>query len=93
LKHVIERGVILAGGPMLDADDLDLGSDAPEAIAEESFHDAKARVVESFERAYIQQMLSSCGGNVSHAARLAKKNRRAFWELLRKHHINPQPFR
>jgi two-component system, NtrC family, response regulator GlrR len=93
LKHVIERAVLLSNGPTLGAGDLELGTEAPEPVADESFHDAKARVVQSFERAYIQQMLSTCAGNVSHAARMAKKNRRAFWELLRKHRIDPRPFR
>jgi len=93
LKHVIERAVLLSTDRTLGAADLELGAEAPDAAADESFHDAKARVVQCFERDYIQQMLSTCAGNVSHAARLAKKNRRAFWELLRKHHIDPQRFR
>jgi hypothetical protein len=32
-------------------------------------------------------------GNISHAARLAKKNRRAFFELIKKHHIDVERFR
>jgi two-component system, NtrC family, response regulator GlrR len=93
LKHVIERAVLLSNGPMLGSGDLELTDEGSEPMADESFRAAKARVVQSFERAYIEQMLSTCAGNVSHAARMAKKNRRAFWELLRKHRIDPQPFR
>jgi two-component system response regulator GlrR len=93
LKHVIERAVLLSSGPSLRGEDLELGAETPEPRAEESFHDAKARVIQTFERAYIRQVLSTSGGNVSRAARLAKKNRRAFWELLRRHRIDPQPFR
>lgn len=93
LKHVLERAVLLSNGPTIGADDLDLAPAAAAPAADESFHAAKARVVERFERTYIEQLLVSCAGNVSQAARLAKKNRRAFWELLRKHHIDPQPFR
>ena len=93
LKHVIERAVLLSNGPVLGADDLDLAGEGAEPAPDESFRAAKARIVANFERAYIEQLLSTCGGNVTHAARLAKKNRRAFWELLRKHRIDPQSFR
>jgi len=93
LKHVIERAVLLSNGSMLGCSDLELPDEDSRPVAEESFRAAKARVVQSFERAYIEQVLSTCAGNVSHAARMAKKNRRAFWELLRKYRIDPQPFR
>ncbi len=101
LKNVMERAVLMAQGgaqqTSLQADDIDL--DGVPAMAEptpacdESFRVAKARVVETFERAYIQQLLASNGGNVTHAARAAKKNRRAFFELMRKHRIEPDPYR
>ena len=93
LKHVIERAVLLAPGPLLEAGAFDLDDHGAEPAADESFRDAKARIVGHFERAYIEQALATCGGNVTRAARLAKKNRRAFWELLRKHRIDPRPFR
>jgi two-component system, NtrC family, response regulator GlrR len=43
--------------------------------------------VKDFERHYIERLLSECDGNVSRAARMAQKNRRAFFELMRKHEI------
>jgi len=93
LKHVVERAVLMSSAPTLGVDDLDLAVQGAEPAVDESFHSAKARVVENFERGYLEQLLATCSGNVSHAARMARKNRRAFWELLRKHHIDPQPFR
>jgi len=93
LKHVIERAVLLSNSPVLEAAALDLDGEGAEPVTEESFRAAKARIVENFERSYIEQALLTCRGNVTNAARLAKKNRRAFWELLRKHRIDPQPFR
>ncbi len=91
LKHVLERAVLHADGPIIQASAIDL----PEALrrpqgSEESFRSAKERVVESFEREYILRRLAQCGGNVSHAARAAQKNRRAFFELMRKHNIHPR---
>lgn len=93
LQHVIERAAILSRGPLLEAGDVEidaLGADAP---ALDSFQQAKARVVEQFERRFIEQLLAAHDGNVTHAAQAAQKNRRAFFELMRKHRIEPQRFR
>jgi DNA-binding NtrC family response regulator len=47
--------------------------------------EAKRRIVERFEREYLQRALLQHRGNVTHAARASKKDRRAFFELMRKH--------
>jgi prevent-host-death family protein len=52
-----------------------------------SFQEQKALIVAEFERAYIRGLLNTCGGNVTQAARAAGKDRRAFWELVRKHKV------
>jgi two-component system response regulator GlrR len=94
LKNVIERAVLMCGGDTLSADDIDLDGLATNGdCGDDSFRAAKARMVEHFERAFIQQLLASNGGNVTRAAQAAKKNRRAFFELMRKYGIEPQPFR
>ncbi len=102
LKNVIERAVLMSGAECLQAADIDLGGgdgggnrqgEGASSQSDDSFHAAKARVVASFECNYIHQLLTSCGGNVTQAARAAKKNRRAFFELMRKHNIQPEPFR
>jgi len=58
-----------------------------------SFREAKAKVITEFEHKYITRLLSSYDGNVSEAARAAGKNRRAFWELVRKHRIDVRMLR
>jgi response regulator RpfG family c-di-GMP phosphodiesterase len=63
------------------------------ALSEGSFRSAKARVVQNFERHYLEQLLQRSEGNITHAARIAKKNRRAFFELLRKYQIDAERFR
>ncbi|NNU42330.1 sigma-54-dependent Fis family transcriptional regulator [Ramlibacter sp. B156] len=94
LKNVVERAVLMCGGDTLSAADIDLDGTAGDVAAcEDSFRMAKARMVEHFERAFIQQLLASNGGNVTRAAQAAKKNRRAFFELMRKYRIEPAPFR
>ncbi len=93
LKHVIERAVLMSTRPALVASDMEIESDSPVLVADTSFRNAKSQVVRSFERGYLEQMLSACCGNVTQAARAAKKDRRAFFELMRKHDIQPQQFR
>lgn len=90
LENVIERAVVLAEEPEIRSQDLLLN----EAIEEpecESFQAAKARNVAQFETGYIRGMLMAYNGNISKAARAAHKNRRAFWQLMRKHNIT-RPF-
>ena len=91
LAHVLERAVLMCTGDWIDADDLDL--DCVDKVADDSFRAAKSRVVDEFERSYIEGMLAAHDGNVTRAARAAKKNRRAFWELIRKHKIAAERFR
>ncbi len=93
LEHVIERAVVLSqeeewifpghiGLPQAES------SEGPEG-----FRKAKARAVAQFEASYVRGLLVTCQGNITRAARAAGKNRRAFWELIRKHGIDAEPFR
>jgi DNA-binding NtrC family response regulator len=100
LQHVIERAVLLTQQTALDADDIDVaGVDKGAGLSglfnagSETLRSMKARVVENFERGYIEHLLCACHGNVTHAARAAGKNRRAFFALIRKYRIEPQQFR
>jgi two-component system response regulator GlrR len=86
LENVVEAAVALCDGPLIRASDLSLASEPTQCPA--SFRDAKARIITEFERDYIVRLLCACAGNVSEAARAAGKNRRAFWELVRKHGID-----
>lgn len=53
-----------------------------------SFQQAKAEAVRQFERAYMFAVLRQASGNVTHAAQIAGKERRAFGKLLKKHGID-----
>ena len=92
LEHVIERAVMLCLAEVIGSGDISLpgraASDAPE-----SFRQAKARVVAQFECSYVERLLISHEGNISSAARAARQNRRAFWQLIRKHHIDARRFK
>lgn len=54
---------------------------------EETYSSAKARILQQFEQQYLIQLLERADGNVSQAARLAGKERRALGKLLKKHDI------
>ena len=87
LENVARQAVVLAKCRIIDVDDLKLSQDGsghiPLMLA--PFKIAKARTIETFERAYLTEALSAAGGNISQAARKAKQNRRAFFALLKKH--------
>jgi two-component system response regulator GlrR len=46
-----------------------------------------------FERSYLSRILRIADGNVSQAARLARRNRTEFYRLLRRHQLEPDRFR
>jgi two-component system response regulator GlrR len=60
-----------------------------QASALPSFSEAR----DEFTRNYLSQLLQITGGNVSQAARLAKRNRTDFYKLLGRHQLNPEHFK
>jgi two-component system, NtrC family, response regulator GlrR len=91
LENVIQRAVVLADEAVLRADHIHLG-DAGEGRAEpQSFQQLKAKAIDQFEAAYIRRLLLIYDGNITKAAAGAGKDRRAFWELMRKHRIPARP--
>jgi two-component system response regulator GlrR len=92
LEHVVERAVVLCEGSVLQPHDLVI-SPAGRDGAQQSLQEAKAKEIARFERDYIQALLSACKGNITRAAQVAKKNRRAFWQLIQKHQIDVARFK
>ena len=96
LENTVHRAVILTAGEdgFVGAGDLALLDDgAARKAAQESFRAAKVRAVAEFERRYLEDLLASCRGNVSRAARTARKDRSSFWSLVKKHGIDVSRFR
>ena len=92
LEHVMERALLLTADPQwIDRTEILLAL-AANGNPAGSFQQAKKEAVARFERRYIEQLLLAHGGNISHAARAAGKNRRAFFELIRKHAIDARRF-
>jgi len=92
LEYSIERSVVFCQGSVIQETEILLpGHDS--ASQQGSFKEAKAAQIAQFERAYLLDVLSTCNGNITQAARVARKNRRAFWQLVRKHKIDVEQFR
>jgi two-component system response regulator GlrR len=87
LENVLTRALVFSEGAEIQAEDLSLPI-FPGKIGDESFRTLKARIIKDFERDYLQKILDRHEGNITHAAQAADKNRRAFWELLRKHGLS-----
>jgi len=81
LEHVIERALALSDEKLIHGCDIDLPVPEPTEVpaTTTSFRAAKAQLVGRFERDYLHNMLQRQEGNISHAARTAGKNRRAFF--------------
>lgn len=91
LENVIRQAVVLSRGPMLRARDLELTCQAPSSQPlTRSLKASKARVIEEFERTYLEEALVACDGNISKAARQAGKDRRTFFALLKKYDLAPK---
>ena len=96
LENVIRRAVILTERSVLLPEDIVLTGLGGEQGSIESplpFQEAKKKVIDDFERAYLIATLVANGGNISRAARAAGKDRKSFWELLCKHGIEASRFR
>lgn len=103
LQGVLHRAVALAMDEVIRAADLDVADREfsgsampvmPETTVTElgEFQAMKTKMINEFERTYLWQMLSAHQGNISKAARAAKKERRAFQRLLHKHGLDRRTF-
>ncbi len=91
LEHVVQRAVALCRLSIIRAEDIALSSFSVSSSVE-PFKRAKDRAVNQFERNYLQSLLLAYQGNITKAAEAAQKDRRAFWELMRKHQIDAHHF-
>ncbi len=92
LENIMERAVVFTMHHQIRNEDLSLPEH--ETIrGVEPFHAAKARIINEFEKRYIQDLLIAHQGNITKASKTAQKNRRAFWELIRKHSIKAENFK
>ena len=87
LRMVVRQAAMTGAGPVITAEQVQ------EALGQvtqlPSFDEAR----DEFTRSYLVQLLQITEGNVSQAARLAKRNRTDFYKLLTRHDIRPEAFK
>ena len=94
LENLVYREFLLADGRLIEIRPPDAARSDSDAqpdgtdVAVLSFRQAKTRAIAEFERRYLADVLSAARGNVTRAARLVGKERRAFGRLLKKHDID-----
>ena len=86
LQNVLTRATVLSDRDSIEPSDLGLPENVSSA-EEQSFRAMKSRAIQRFEHDFLATIMRAHGGNVTRAAAAVKKNRRAFWELLRKHNL------
>ena len=88
LLNVVEQAVALCTTSLI-----------PVALIRDAIHREEAQLTsfdearKRFEREYLVQLLKITGGNVTQAARLAKRNRTEFYKLLQRHQLDPTVFK
>ena len=100
LENLVHRALLLTSAPVVSVPQQWLVDDPAAARTPQpaadcfdlSLMEAKARVLDQFERVYLSRALAQAGGNVSDAARRSGKERRAFGKLLKKHSIDKRMF-
>jgi DNA-binding NtrC family response regulator len=92
LQNVLMRAIVLSDRNDIEPSDLNL-PESGQAVQDQSFQSMKSRVVWRFEHDFLASVLQAHHGNISRAAVAAKKNRRAFWQLLRKHGLHSRATR
>lgn len=90
LENVVHNAIVHTDKEILDDQDFFnhdkvRGHSLASEFEQRPFKRMKQELVSGFERQYVEQLLKECSGNISEAARRAGKNRRAFWEIMRKH--------
>ncbi len=88
LANVVRQNVALSQTPIMPVElvQQSLGGSPGRMV---SFDEAR----DEFTRSYLSQILQITGGNVSQAARLAKRNRTDFYKLLGRHQLTPEDFK
>jgi two-component system, NtrC family, nitrogen regulation response regulator GlnG len=99
LRNLIERACALSHGDVLDFGEDPATKGTPSPIHDPGaagalhlpFKEAKAQVVDRFERQYLEALLQRHSGNLSAASRTAEVDRKHLRELIRKHGLRESP--
>lgn len=88
LENRVRQAMIHSPGPMVYREDIVL-EEGGESPPFKSYKEAKSE----FEKNYLMNVLRMTNGNVALAARRAKKDRKDFYDAMKKHGIRSKDFR
>jgi len=98
LQNVIEHAVVLLepGADVRPEDipfisdnrsDPEVGTLTDKVDTNESYYEARDRLLARFDRRYLTRVVIRAGGNLSKAARMAKVDRTTFYRLMERHNL------
>jgi transcriptional regulator with PAS, ATPase and Fis domain len=101
LRNALLRAIPFSDGDLIDLQSLpeslhasaaptpeaQTPSELPLPSSDLSLREAKERLVEAFERRYLEDLLERCEGNLSRAARAAGVDRKTISRMLKRHGI------
>jgi two-component system response regulator GlrR len=88
LRNVVEHCMALATTPLI-----------PVSLVQRALKDEPSNFMplqearDQFERNYLIRLLQMTNGNVTQAAKMARRNRTEFYRLLSRHGMNPSLFK
>jgi two-component system, NtrC family, response regulator GlrR len=88
LQNIVEQTVVLATTQIIPAN-----------LVQKALQDESTSIIpfdtarQNFEQNYLVSLLKATQGNVTQAAKLAKRNRTEFYRLLERHHIQANAFK
>jgi DNA-binding NtrC family response regulator len=85
LYNVLHRAAAFSTGTQVNPELP--GSPPLPAASDSTFREARARVVATFEKDFLEEMLRRASGNVTQAAQLAGKDRRVFGRMMKRYNI------
>ena len=97
LQNVLKRTLAMTNHEMISLDDLPeeiviRAGESPVKQGGGLFH-LRERRIAVFEKEYLRDLLSTCQGDISAAAREARLPRGTVYRLLKKYDLNPADFR
>jgi len=93
LFNVLQRATVLASGARVLPGHIVLSDDVASnsergPTTNGDFREARSAAIAMFEQNYVEQMLRTHQGNITHAARAAGQDRRAFGRLAKKYNLH-----
>jgi len=102
MENIIHRGFMLAEGNLINFDDMLIHRTHERrknfidrrALVDlnDNLTQTKRRVITHFESVYLQNLMRKTEGNISRAAKIAGKERRALGKLLKKYEIDRRDY-